>query len=372
MEDLIASVAVQVKARRNGDITLVSSDEVEPGDVVLLDAGDLIPGDCRLIEADELLVDEAPLTGESYPVEKSPAVLPAGTPLEQRTNCVFRGTHVVRGRATGVVASVGAETESPIASHLEQRVPPTGFERGVASFGLLLLRVVVVLVGLLFVFNLWLGRPFFETLLFSIALAVGLTPQLLPAIVSISLSVGARQMARQKVIVKRLSAIEDFGGMNVLCTDKTGTLTVGTVSVAGALALDGSESAAALRAAYVNAYHQTGYSNPIDGAILASCHLDVTSSRRLGGIPYDFSRRRVSVLVDDDGAKLVTKGAFEEVLASCVKSLRPDATVVPLAKDATEIRDRFRSLSLSGLRVLAVASTPMETRGELSPRTRPK
>ncbi len=225
-------------------------------------------------------------------------------------------------------------------------MPPPGFERGVASFGLLLLRVVVVLVGLLFVFNLWLGRPFFETLLFSIALAVGLTPQLLPAIVSISLSVGARQMARQKVIVKRLSAIEDFGGMDVLCTDKTGTLTVGTVSLAGALALDGTESAAALRAAYLNAYHQTGYSNPIDGAILESRQVDVTSSRRLGEIPYDFSRRRVSVLVDDDGPKLVTKGAFEEVLASCVRSLRPDATVVPIAEDATKIRDRFRSSEL--------------------------
>jgi Mg2+-importing ATPase len=368
MEDLLASVEVKVKVRRDGHPTAMPGSDVVPGDVVLLDTGDLIPGDCRLIETRELLVDEAPLTGESYPAEKSPGVLPVETPVERRTNCLFRGTHVVRGSAVAIVAHVGPETEfGRIAAHLEQRVPPTGFERGVTAFGLLLLRVMAVLVGLIFVFNILLGRPFLETLLFSIALAVGLTPQLLPAIVSISLSIGARQMAREKVIVKRLSAIEDFGGMDVLCTDKTGTLTVGTVRLAGALSVDATESDVVLRWAYLNAYHHTGYANPIDDAILATRQIDISSTRRLGEIPYDFTRRRMSVLVDDGGPRLATKGAFENVLAVCDSSLRPDATVVPIAEEDAEIRARYRELSADGLRVLAVATKQMDARTELSP-----
>ena len=338
------------------------------GDVVELDVGDLIPGDCRLLGARELLVDEAPLTGESYPVEKSPGVVPAEAPVEKRTNCLFRGTHVLRGTAVAIVARVGPETEfGRIAAHLEQRVPPTAFERGVSAFGLLLLRVMAVLVALIFISNILLGRPFFESFLFSIALAVGLTPQLLPAIVSISLSVGARQMARQKVIVKRLSAIEDFGGMDVLCTDKTGTLTAGTVRLSAALAADGTPSDIALRCAYLNAYHHTGYPNPIDDAILEERQIDISSSRRLGEIPYDFTRRRMSVLVDDEGVLLVTKGAFESVLAACTNSLRADGTIAAIEEDEQALQDRFRELSAEGLRVLAVASKPMMKAADLTP-----
>jgi Mg2+-importing ATPase len=367
MEDLLASVEVKVRVRRNGRTMPIPGSDVVAGDVVVLDTGDLIPGDCRLLEARELLIDEAPLTGESYPAEKSPSVLPISTSVGARTNCLFRGTHLVRGSAVALVAHVGPETEfGRIAAHLEQRVPPTGFERGVTAFGLLLLRVMVVLVGLIFVVNLLLGRPFFETLLFSVALAVGLTPQLLPAIVSISLSVGARQMAREKVIVKRLSAIEDFGGMDVLCTDKTGTLTAGTVRLAGALSVDATESDVALRWAYLNAYHHTGYPNPIDDAILATRPIDVSSTRRLGEIPYDFTRRRMSVLVDDGGTYLATKGAFENVLAVCDSSLRTDSTVVSIAEDREKIRARFRELSADGLRVLAVATKRTDANAVLS------
>jgi magnesium-transporting ATPase (P-type) len=231
--------------------------------LVVLDTGDLIPGDCRVLESRELMIDEAPLTGESFPVDKACATLPIATPLGSRGNCLLQGTHVVRGTATAVVVRTADETEfGQIARHLERRRPATRFERGLAQFGRLLLGVMVVLVVLIFGANILLARPLVDSFLFSVALAVGLTPQLLPAIVSVSLSLGAREMARAKVIVKRLSAIEDFGGMNVLCTDKTGTLTQGTVRLAGALGVDGNPSPRVLQMGYLNALHHTGFANP--------------------------------------------------------------------------------------------------------------
>ena len=244
MRDLQASVAVLVEVRRDGRTAHVHTSEIVPGDVVLVDTGDLIPGDCRIFEARSLLVDEATLTGESYPVEKTTTVLPPDTPVARRSNCLFRGTHVVRGSAEAIVTAVGESTElGHIASRLEERVPTTSFERGISSFGALLVRVMAVLVVLIFAFNAIAGRSLIDSLLFALALAVGLTPQMLPAIVSISLALGAKQMAKHKVIVKRLNAIEDAGGMDILCTDKTGTLTTGIVTLDAMLAPDGAPSA---------------------------------------------------------------------------------------------------------------------------------
>ena len=212
MEDLLKTVEVLVEVRRDGNRTHVKAHEVVAGDIVILDTGDLVPGDCRVIEAREVLVDEAPLTGESYPVEKSQAVLPPETAVTARTNCLFMGTHLVRGAAEVVVVEVGGSTEfGKSAERLEQQVPATSFEKGISAFGGLLLRVMLVLVVLIFIINLLLARPLLESFLFSLAIAVGLTPQLLPAIVSISLSLGARVMARAKVIVKRLGAHRRLG-----------------------------------------------------------------------------------------------------------------------------------------------------------------
>jgi Mg2+-importing ATPase len=363
MQTLLASVEVCVNVRRDGAEVTAPAREIVPGDVILLDIGDLIPGDCRLLRPEALMIDEAALTGESFPVEKSVGALPPETPLQRRTNCLFRGTHVVRGHAEALVVSVGEETEfGRIAARLERRAPPTGFERGVIAFGLLLLRVMSVLVGSIFVIDLVLARPFFESLLFSIALAVGLTPQLLPAIVSVSLSIGARRMARQQVIVKRLSALEDFGGMDVLCTDKTGTLTTGTVRLEGALAFDGTPSDEVLRAACLNAFHHAGFPNPIDDAILQNAPSAFQTGHRIADVPYDFSRRRMSVLVDDDGIRLITKGAFEDVLAVCSTTLAPDGRTVPLEEQQSPARDLFSSLSAGGLRVLGVATKSMPAR----------
>ncbi len=360
MADLLKAVEVTVQARRDGAVADVRSQDVVPGDVVLLGTGDLVPGDCRLVEANEVLVDEAPLTGESYPTEKQPGEVAATAPVNARDNCLFMGTHLVRGTAEALVIAVGRSTEfGRTAERLERQVPPTSFERGISAFGVLLMRVMLVMVVLLLAINMALGRPLVDSVLFSLALAVGLTPQLLPAIVSISLSLGAREMARARVIVKRLSAIEDFGAMDVLCSDKTGTLTVGSVQLQTALDVDGNASARVLRLAVLNAFHHTGYANPIDDAIVDGRRDRTQGTRRLAELSYDFMRKRLSVLVDMDGGPLlISKGAVDSILPVCTSVERGEA-VAPLEGERAQVRARFEQLSQQGYRVLAVAVKPM-------------
>jgi Mg2+-importing ATPase len=368
MDELLKTVEVTVEVRRGGETVHVQAHEVVTGDLVLLDTGDLIPGDCRIIEADNLLVDEAPLTGESFPNEKVPGIAAANAQVSDRSNSLFMGTHVVRGRARAVVVHVGGESEfGKTMERLEQRVPPTSFEKGISSFGALLLRVMLVLVTIILVINVALSRPLIDSLLFSLALAVGLTPQLLPAIVSISLSLGARQMARVNVIVKRLSSIEDLGGMNVLCTDKTGTITTGEVNLNSALDCEGNPSDLVMEYAYLNAFYHTGYANPIDDAILAAAAGHVTSAERIAELPYDFMRKRLSVLVKKEGRQLlVMKGAFENVLATCSTAREPGGITTPLETKKTSIRRRFAGLSQSGYRVLGVAYKSRDVSSALS------
>jgi Mg2+-importing ATPase len=355
MAELLRTVQVLVDVKRDGAVVQVPAHRIVPGDVVLLDTGDMVPGDCRILEANGVLADEAPLTGESFPVEKEEGVLPPETSLGQRSNCLMQGTHVVRGNAVAVVVLVGAATEfGRAAQRLEQQAPPTSFERGITAFGGLLLRVMAVLVSLIFAFNVVLGRPLIDSFLFSLALAVGLTPQLLPAIVSISLSLGARTMARARVIVKRLAAIEDFGAMDVLCTDKTGTLTLGRVDLAKAVPVTAGAEARLLRFAALNASLQSGYSNPIDAAIIEK--LGRAEGERLGELPYDFARKRLSVLVRaEDGAVLVTKGAVDNVLAVCSWAEGDGGQRRPLSDYEATVRRAFADLSRSGFRALGVA-----------------
>ncbi len=368
IEDLLKSVEVSIRVRRDGEPRDVAAHEVVPGDIVLLDTGDLVPGDCRIVEAEEVLADEAPLTGESYPVEKAPGVVQRQTPVSARSNCLFMGTHVVRGSVQAVVVEVGSSTEFGRAAHsLEERVPQTSFERGISAFGALLLRVMLVLVALVFAFNIALGRPLIDSFLFSLALAVGLTPQLLPAIVSISLSRGARLMARARVIVKRLSAIEDFGAMDILCTDKTGTLTVGSVRLESAVDTHGESSERVLRLAALNAFHHTGYANPVDDAILAR-QATPQGTERLAEVPYDFMRKRLSVLVRAEGLTvLITKGAFESVLSCCANAEAADGPMRPLKEVEGQIREWFERLSGEGFRVLGLATRSIGPKDDLSP-----
>jgi Mg2+-importing ATPase len=369
VEALVAVVQVKAEVRRDGRTVEVPIAGIVPGDVALLNAGDLVPGDCLIADSRALLVDEATLTGETFPVEKSVAVLPTGTPLARRTNAVFMGTHVVSGSAAVLVIRTGRETEfGKVSARLRQRPTPTSFERGMTAFGYLLLRAMVVLVVGIFVVNLLLERPLVDSALFSLALAVGLTPQLLPAIVTISLSEGARLMARQRVVVKRLDAIEDFGAMSILCTDKTGTRTSGTVRLAGALGLAGGPCAHVLGRATLNARYQTGFNNPIDAAILASGTTDDLETRRLDELPYDFSRRRLSILVAEGGSSvMITKGALESVLQVCTTAEQPDGKHSDIARMRADILGRFATLCAQGYRVLGIASRDLGSATRLAP-----
>jgi Mg2+-importing ATPase len=358
VEALLARVRVEVEVLRDGQEVTVPAEDVVRGDVLVLRAGDVVPADARLLEARGLLVDEATLTGESYPAEKHPGTVPAGAGLAARSNAVFLGTHVASGSGTALVVRTGADTEfGAVAAELAAQDVTTRFERGIAAFGMLLVRAMVVLVAAIFVINLVLGRPVVESLLFSLALAVGLTPQLLPAIVAISLSTGARRMARERVIVKRLDAIEDFGGMTVLCTDKTGTLTAGTNRLQQAVDAEGRADDEVLRLARLNAGLQHGFSNPLDTALLSGAP-SVDARLRLDEVPYDFQRKRLSVLVAGTPRLLVTKGAVTEVLEVCTQAQVGDG-VVPLSEVRPAVDQRFADLSAQGFRVLALATRPL-------------
>lgn len=351
---------VQVKARvlRDEKETDVPTDEVVPGDVVVLSAGAIIPGDCLLLASNDLFVDEATLTGETFPAEKKTGVLPEDTPLAERVNALFMGTHVVSGSARALVVRIGRDTEfGKVSERLKLKSDETDFEHGVRHFGYLLMEVTLVLVFAIFAVNVALHRPVLDSFLFSLALAVGLTPQLLPAIISINLAHGARKMARQKVIVKRLASIENFGSMNVLCSDKTGTLTEGVVQVHAALGVDGEESEKAMLYAFLNSSFESGFVNPIDEAIRGGKSFDISGYRKLDEVPYDFQRKRLTILLEQDGKRLmVTKGALENVLAACSRAEARDGSSVELDSVRQRIDDLYQKGSGEGYRMLGVAS----------------
>jgi Mg2+-importing ATPase len=365
-EKLRAQVTLKATVLRNGQPQSIPAEEVVPGDVVLLSAGSLIPADGLVLEARDFFVNQAVLTGETFPAEKKPGPVAAGAGLVERTNCVFMGTNVRSGSARALVVRTGKATAfGQIAQRLTLRPPETEFERGIRRFGYLLTEVMMVLVLVVFALNVYFNKPVLDSLLFSIALAVGLTPQLLPAIISLNLSKGSQAMAAGGVIVRRLESIENFGSMDVLCTDKTGTLTEGVVRLDGALDLHGEPSEQVLRYAYLNAHFQTGLANPLDEAIIAHAPPDLTGVEKVDEVPYDFVRKRLSVVVQDSGKGavtpplLITKGALDSVLAVCVQA-QGDEAPIPLgdARQA-EIQRRFEEWSGQGYRVLGVALKPL-------------
>jgi Mg2+-importing ATPase len=358
---LLALVRVKAEVWRDGRLIEVPADEIVPGDVIDLSAGSSIPGDGLLLDSKDLFVDEAALTGETYPAEKSVSIVPPAAPLTRRANGVFMGTHVVSGHAKVVIVRIGKETEfGRIAGQVAHRAPETEFERGVRRFGYLLLEVTLLLVLGIFAVNVYLQRPVLDSFLFSMALAVGLTPQLLPAIISVNLSHGAKRMAEQQVIVKRLASIENFGSMNVLCSDKTGTLTEGVMRLHAALNVDGAPSERVLFHAVLNATYETGFINPLDEALRTQPVADKTGYRKLDEVPYDFLRKRLSILVSGPEANLlITKGAVDPILAVCTRAELPDGTTVPLEDRSEHIRQQFQSLNEQGFRTLGLASRDM-------------
>ena len=358
VDALQARVRVCADVIRDGRQLSVPVPEVVVGDLVVLGAGDVVPADCRLVDAQRLQVDQSALTGEAFPVEKTPGEISADAPLAGRTNAVWMGTHVVSGTGRAVVMRTGRDTAfAGVAAQVGARPAATGFQRGLTRFGLLLVRIMVVLLAAIFAANLVLGRPIIDSLLFSLALAVGLTPQMLPAIVAVSLSAGARMMAAERVIVKRLEAIEDFGAMTVLLTDKTGTLTTGTVTLTASLDASGRPDDEVGRLARLNAGLQRGFHNPMDTAIMHG-QPPPDEHLRIAEVPYDFTRKRLTVLVQDhDTRTLITKGALSSVLDVCATA-RTDRGVVPLDEIRDGVQRCFEELSAQGHRVLGIAVRP--------------
>jgi Mg2+-importing ATPase len=370
-DQLKKTVAVRATVLRDGHSQDIPIADLVPGDVVLLAAGDLIPADSRLFEAKDFFINQSLLTGESYPVEKHARELPApAADLSQAENAVFMGTSVISGMAKAMVCRTGADTAvGNIAESLMVKPPPTAFELGTQSFGMLIMRLTFLLVLFVFLINAFFHRPFLESFLFAIALAVGLTPELLPMVITVTLSRGALRMAKKQVIVKRLAAIHNLGSMDVLCTDKTGTLTEGHIQLERHLDAQGNDSAQVLQLAYLNSYFETGLKSPLDDAILEHKEIDASSWRKIDEVPFDFERRRVSVLVDQGEKRLlVVKGSPEDILKLSTQYAVGETLFAagklegaqPLDEKArASIQALHDSLGREGFKVLGIAWRPV-------------
>ncbi|HEU5441656.1 MAG TPA: magnesium-translocating P-type ATPase [Ktedonobacterales bacterium] len=373
-EELKAQVALTATALRDGQWREVPRSELVPGDVIRLAAGDMIPADAHLLTAQDLHVQQAALTGEALPVQKEAPPAEEGAPSAQAfaggehargeaispdmRDRVFLGTSVVSGTATAVVTATGRLTAfGEIAARLAERAPETEFDRGIRRFGFLITRTIIFLVFFVFLLRIAAHRDPFESLLFAVALAVGLTPEFLPMITTVTLAQGALRMAREKVIVKNLEAIQNFGSMDVLCSDKTGTLTSAEMTLERVMGLDGRESAHALELAAVNSALQTGIKSPLDTAILrAAPALKAETYTKLGELPFDFERRRLSVVVQSGSQQmLITKGAPEGILPLCSAAERDGHTEPMDAQLLAQCRTIFEQLDAQGARVLAIA-----------------
>ncbi|HTR30935.1 MAG TPA: magnesium-translocating P-type ATPase [Puia sp.] len=361
VEELLKLVQIRCRLVRDGTVGDWPAGQVVPGDIVVLSAGDVIPGDGLLMESNELFVDEAAFTGETFPVEKHTGIVPADTPLSGRFNTLYMGSHVVSGRGRALVVRTGRRTEfGRISDRLRLRQPETEFEHGIRRFGYLLMEITLILTLVIFATNVLLHKPVLDSFLFSLALAVGLTPQLLPAIITINLSVGAREMARKRVIVKRLASIENFGSMDVLCSDKTGTITAGKVTIRDVLDVSGAHSDKALRLAALNASLQQGFQNPIDDAICAAYGTVTPGSKPIAEIPYDFLRKRLTVQVTGEPKSLaISKGALKEILSICSTVETEKGELLPLDDRRAQILGRYQALSAAGNRVLGIAYKEM-------------
>ncbi len=357
VDELLKMVQIKCRILRDGKETDLPVENTMPGDIVILSAGDVIPGDSLIMESKELFTDEAAFTGETYPVEKNAGIVAIDTPLGKRSNSLFMGSHVISGKATALVIKTGAQTEfGKISERLRLKPPETDFEKGIRRFGYMLMEITLLLVIIIFAINILLHKPALDSFLFSLALAVGLTPQLLPAIITVNLSAGARAMAKQQVIVKRLSSIENFGSMNILCSDKTGTITEGKVTLKDALDIEAKHSDKTLEFAWLNASLQQGFRNPIDEAICSSYKGNSRDFSVQCEIPYDFIRKRLTIQVRN-GTKnfAITKGALNAVIDICDKAETASGHIVPMDLQHASINDQYHKLSAGGLRVLGIA-----------------
>ena len=359
-EQLKVSVALKEQVLRDGREITIRADQLVLGDVVLLAAGDMVPADGRLLEARDFFVNEGLLTGKSYPTEKHVAAEgTANVDVAQAVNAAFMGTSVVSGSAKLLLCATGNATQlGEISATLRHTPPPAALERGVYEFGILIVRLTVLLVLFVLLVNTFFHRPLLESFLFALALAVGLTPELLPMIVSVTLARGAMRMAKQKVIVKRLAAIHDLGSMDVLCTDKTGTLTEAKIALIRHITLSGADSERVLELAWLNSHFESGLRSPLDAAILEHASSIPAGWIKIDEVPFDFERRRVSVLLEHGGRRiLVIKGAPEDVLKlSSRYELSGENDTQPFdAAALARANTQFQTLCEEGFRVLGIA-----------------
>ena len=374
-EKLRESIALRTRVIRNGVEQSIAVSEVMPGDLVLLKAGDLVPADGILVEARDCFVNQSVLTGESYPVEKYAQDLKAlhaiadsfehnePLDLQSATHALFMGTSVVSGSAKLCIVRTGSCTQiGLIAERLSATEPISTFERGARKFNVLILRLTISMVLFVLMVNLLSHKPWLESFLFAVALAVGLTPELLPMVVSVTLARGAVRMASEQVIVKRQSAIQDLGAMDVLCTDKTGTLTEAKIQIESHTDPFGQNNEQVLEFSYLNSWFESGLRNPMDEAILAHQKIDIAGWQKIDEVPFDFERRRVSVLLEKNNQRyLVVKGAPEEILKLCTCF---DSSAELLALDESmrhQISTVYHAQEDRGYRVLAIAYKRVDT-----------
>ena len=363
VEEIRKQVATTAAVTRDGREQEMPVADLVPGDIIRLNAGDLVPADARLLEVKDLQVRESALTGESLCVEKMCGDLPAGKHgVADASNCVFMGTAVQTGIGTAVIAYTGKNTAfGEIAQRLATRPPETEFGRGIRHFGLMITRVIMLLVLFVLLVNIAFHRPVLESFLFAVALAVGMTPEMMPMIITVTLAQGARRMTKKKVLVKQLSAIEDFGSIEILCSDKTGTLTDGEIELDKHVDVQGKDDDSVLRFIYLNSFFQAGIKSPLDDAILKRerpvvVEGDKAEYEKLDEIPFDFNRRRLSVVVRHGGeCLLITKGEAESIFSTC-QTVNIDGSPQPFdASRRAQAAETFQKLSAGGFRALGVA-----------------
>lgn len=362
VEKLQSMISLKCTVLRDGKPLEVISSNIVTGDIILFKAGDMIPADCLIIEANELHANEASLTGESYPVRKDIGILPEHTELSKRTNCLWEGTNIVSGNAKALVVHTGSETIFGSIAQSADGVKETTFEKGIKDFGYFLMRITLVLSFFILIVNLLNHKSVIDSALFALALAVGMAPELLPAITTIAMSAGAKRLLEKKVIVKKLASIQNLGEVNLLCTDKTGTITEGVIKVSGLIDGFGENSEFVKALAYWNASLETGYANPMDEA-LRNLKLDTKENpTRLGEVPYDFIRKRLSIAVQISTEKmLITKGAFLQILGICTQVRLSNGSTEPLSIHQATIEKQFETFGLNGLRVIGVCYKNIES-----------
>lgn len=355
VEKLQSLISLKATVLRDGMTREINSKLVVKGDVIVLHAGDMLPADCLIIESDEIYANEASLTGETYPTRKEVGVLDENTELNKRTNCIWEGTNIVSGNAKALVIQTGEETIFGSIAKSASGTIETTFEKGIKDFGFFLMKITLILAIFILVVNLLNHKSPIESALFALALAVGMAPELLPAITTIAMSAGARRLLAKKVIVKKLNSIQNLGEVNLLCTDKTGTITEGTIKIAGLIDGLGQESEFVKQLAFWNASLESGYSNPIDEALKKLTFDKTISVVKIGEVPYDFIRKRLSIAVRTEQEKLlICKGAFSQILSICSFIKMGDNHIDDISAYQEQLEMKFKQYGNDGLRAIAI------------------